>query len=74
MRYVILMHGQEVKEFASCGGWSVECDFLVSKRAEKTFIANITEAIQGQLGLSLLQQHRLDMNVMGLGNPTKIVD
>lgn len=51
-----------------------ELDFAITKRAKQSFVPHIAHAVQRELRATLLQQHRLDENIVRLRCPTIVVD
>lgn len=70
---MVLMDSEEVEERSLIIGWAVKCDMFVSECSEKTLIPYITDAVKRELGLSFLEQYRLDVNVVGFRVLAKVV-
>jgi hypothetical protein len=74
MRVVVLVDRQEIEEIGLLLAWPVEPDLVVPEGAVHALVPDVAQAVQGQLGFPFLQQDRLHMDVVRLGNATEVVD
>ena len=71
---LILMNAHQVEPILLLRTRSKELDLPVPERSEKSLISYITHTIQCQLGLPLLQQHRLYDDIVRFWSPSVVID
>ena len=67
------MYTHEIEPIIFLSSWLVELDLSVTEGPKKTLVPDVAHAIQGQLCISLLYEHRLDLNVIGFRGSSVIV-
>lgn len=71
---LILMDAHQIEPILLLCAWLEEFDLAIAKCPEQTLIPYIAHAVQSELGLSFLQQDRLDHNIVGFRCSTVVVD
>lgn len=61
---LVLVHAHQIKPIVLLRSRLVEFDFAIAECAIQSFIADIAHAVKRKLCPALLQQHRLDGNVI----------
>ena len=64
MVVLILMNTHKIEPVILLCTWLEEFDFSICKCSEKTLIPDIAHAIESELRVALLQQNRLDLNIV----------
>jgi len=71
---VVLVEGEQIEKVALLLAGAEELDLVIAKGPKHSLVPDVAQAEQGELGASLLQEDRLDLDVVGLGDATKVVD
>ena len=71
---LILVNTHEIEPIMFLCAWLVELGISILEGPVEPFIPHIAHAIKGQLGVSFLQQYRLDLNLVCFRDPSVVVD
>jgi len=68
------MNAHKVEPVLLLSAWPEKLYFPISEGSIQPLVPHVAHAIQCKLSLSLLQQHRLDLNVICFGSTSVVVD
>jgi hypothetical protein len=70
---LVLMNSHEIEPIIRLHIWPKELDLAIPKGPKEPLVSHIAHPIQRQLGVSLLQQHRFDGDVVRLRGTAIII-
>ena len=74
VRGVVLVDGEQVEPVLGLDVGPEPLDAVVPQGAEEALVTDVAQAVEGQLGLALLQQDGADLDVVDLGDAAEVVD